>query len=74
MARVEAAGIRLVIDRDKVNELIEAWERVAATRKSVVDDVHAVPGKGLRVITPETSQLAEDFTDPPEAAEGDPRR
>ena len=60
MARVEAAGIRLVIDRDKVNELIEAWERVAATRKSVVDDVHAVPGKGLRVITPETSQLAED--------------
>ena len=40
MARVKAAGIRLVIDRDKVNELIEAWERVAATEKSVVDDVH----------------------------------
>ena len=60
MARVEAAGIRLVIHRDKVNELIEAWERVAATRKSVVDDVHAVPGRGLRVITPETFQLAED--------------
>ena len=43
MARVEAAGVRLIIDRDKVEELIEEWERVAATEKSVVDDVHPVP-------------------------------
>ena len=60
MARVEAAGIRLMIARDKVSELIEAWERVAATRKSVVDDIHPVPEKGLRIITPATSELAED--------------
>lgn len=60
MAGVEAAGIRLIIEQDKVNELIEAWERVAATRKSVVDDIHPVPGKGLRIITPATSELADD--------------
>ena len=60
MARVEEAAIRLVIDRDKVDELIEAWERVAATLTSVVDDVHPVPQGGLRVITPETLRLAED--------------
>ncbi len=30
MARVEAAGIRLVIDRDTVRELSEAWMRVAS--------------------------------------------
>ena len=60
MAKVEAAAIRLVIDRDKVEELIEVWERVAATRKSVVDDRHTVPGTGLRVVTPDTFQLAED--------------
>lgn len=60
MAGVEAAGIRLIIEQDRVNELIEAWERVAATQKSVVDDIHPVPEKGLRVITPETFQLAED--------------
>ncbi len=59
MARVEAAAIRLVIDRDKVDELIEAWERVAATEKSVVDDVHPVPERGLRIISPATSELAE---------------
>ena len=58
MAMVEAAAIRLVIDRDRVNELIEAWGRVAATQKSVVDDV-ALPGSGLRVVTPETFDLAE---------------
>lgn len=60
MARVEAAAIRLVIDRNKVEELIAVWEPVAATRKSVVDDRHAVPGTGLRVVTPDTVQLAED--------------
>ena len=59
MARVEAAAIRLVIDRDKVNQLIEAWERVAATQKSVVDDIHPVPERGLRIVTPATSELAE---------------
>ena len=59
MAKVEAAGIRLVIDRSKVEELIEAWERAAATKKSVVDDIHPVPERGLRIITPETSELAE---------------
>ena len=60
MAKVEEAAIRLVIDRDKVDKLIEAWERVAATLTSVVDDVHPVPRGGLRVITPETLRLAED--------------
>ena len=59
MARVEAAGIRLTIERDKVNELIEAWERVAATEKSVVDDIHPVSESGLRIITSATSELAE---------------
>lgn len=59
MARVEAAGIRLVIDRETVEELSELWERVAATEKSVVDDVHPVPEKGLRIVTPATSELAE---------------
>lgn len=59
MARVEAAGIRLVIDRDTVRELSEAWMRVAATRKSVVDDAHPGRGQGLRTITAATSELAE---------------
>ncbi len=35
----DATETALVIDRDKVDELIEAWERVAATLTSVVDDV-----------------------------------
>ena len=60
MVRVEDAGIRLIIEQDKVNELIEAWERVAATRKSVEDDIHPVPERGVRIITPATWQLAED--------------
>ena len=60
MARVEEAAIRLGIDRDKIDELIEAWERVAATLRSVVDEMHPVPERGLRVITHETLQLAED--------------
>ena len=60
MARVEAAAIRLVIDRDKVTELIEAWERVAATTESVMDDIHPAPdGGGPRIITPATWDLAE---------------
>ena len=59
MANVEEAGIRLVIDRDRVDELIEAWERVAATEESVVDDIHPVPETGVRIIASETSELAE---------------
>ena len=59
MAGVEAAAIRLVIDRDKVTELVEAWERVAATTKSVADDIRPAPGRGLRVITPAAWELAE---------------
>ena len=59
MDRVEAAGIRLVIDRDKVTELAEAWERVAATVEAVADDIHPVPDSGLRIIKPETWELAE---------------
>ena len=59
MAKVEAAGIRLVIHPDKVDELIEAWDRAAATERSVIDDVHPVPDMGLRIIAPETSELAE---------------
>ena len=59
MDRVEAAGIRLVIDRDKVTELAEAWERVAATMESVADDIHPVPDSGLRIIKPATWELAE---------------
>ena len=39
--------------------MIDAWERVAATEKSVVDDIHPVPERGLRIITPATSELAE---------------
>ena len=53
-------GIRLIIEQDKVNELIEAWERFAATWKSVEDDIHPVREKGIRIITPATSELAED--------------
>ena len=60
MAGVEAAGIRLIIEQDKVNELIEAWERFAATWKSVEDDIHPVHEKGIRIITPATWELAED--------------
>ena len=39
--------------------MIEAWERAAATERSVIDDVHPVPDRGLRIIAPETSELAE---------------
>ena len=59
MANVEEAGIRLVIDRDRVDELIEAWERIAATEESVVDDIHPVPETGVRIIASETSELGE---------------
>ena len=59
MANVEEAGIRLVIDRDRVDELIEAWECVAATEESVVDDIHPVSETGVRIIASETSELAE---------------
>ena len=58
MANVEEAGIRLVIDRDRVDELIDVWERVAATWESVVDDIHPVREAGLRIIASETSKLA----------------
>ena len=59
MANVEEAGIRLVIDRDRVDELIQVWERVAATEESVVDDIHPVPETGVRIIAPETSEPQE---------------
>ncbi|MCY4397770.1 MAG: type II toxin-antitoxin system VapC family toxin [Gemmatimonadetes bacterium] len=59
MANVEEAGIRLVIDRDRVDELSEVWERVDATRESVMDDIHPVPETGVRIIASETSKLAE---------------
>ncbi len=59
MADLKEAGIRLVIDRDRVEELCEVWERVDATMASVVDDFHPVPKTGLRIIAAETSQLAE---------------
>ena len=39
--------------------MTEAWERAAATKKSVVDDIHPVPDSGLRITTPEPSELAE---------------
>lgn len=59
MADLKEAGIRLVIDRDRVEELSAVWERVDATKESVVDDFHPVPETGLRIIAPATSRLAE---------------
>ena len=59
MADLKEAGIRLVIGRNTVEELSEVWERVEATRESVVDDFHPVPETGVRIIAAETSQLAE---------------
>ena len=58
MAKVEAAGIRLVIDQDKVMELIEVWERRDATRKSVVDDINPDTGQEFRLITGEATRFA----------------
>jgi predicted nucleic acid-binding protein len=58
MARVEAAGIRLVIERDTVEELIELWEREDATRRSVEDDIHPDTGQEFRLITGEATKLA----------------
>ena len=60
MARVAAASVRLVIDHDTVEKLIEVWERRNATRKSVEDDVHPRAGRGLRIITAETSRFAKE--------------
>lgn len=59
MADLKEAGIRLVIDPARVDELIEVWERVDATRKSVTDDIHPVREKKVRIIAGATSELAE---------------
>ncbi len=60
MAKVEAAGVRLVIDHDAVEELIEVWERRDATRKSVEDDIHPDTEQGFRIIAGETSRFAKE--------------
>ena len=59
MADLKEAGIRLVIDPARVDELIEVWERVDATRESVIDDIHPVRENAVRIIAGATSELAE---------------
>lgn len=58
MAKVEAAAFRLVISRAKVVELIEAWNRFAATEKSVLADLYSASREGLSLVGPEASRLA----------------
>ena len=64
MAGLKEAGIRLVIDRDRVEELSEVWERVDVTRESVVDDVHPVRERGVRIIAGEIPAARGDLTRP----------
>ena len=59
MAGLKEAGIRLVVDRARVEELSAVWEYVEATMERVVDDVHPVRERGVRIIAGETLQLAE---------------
>lgn len=58
MAGVEAAAFRLVISRAKLEELVRACDRFAATDKSVADDLRPSPGERLRIVSAEISRLA----------------
>ena len=58
MARIEAAGVRLIISPEKVAELIEAWDRFMATWDSVLKDTFSSAStEGFRIITPEHREL-----------------
>ena len=53
MARIEAAGVRLIIRPDRVTELIDAWERFRATWDSVLRDTFSAETReGPRTISP----------------------
>ena len=59
MARIEAAGVRLIISPGKVAELIEAWDRFMATWDSVLEDTFSsAPTGGPRIISPEHRDMA----------------
>ncbi|WP_420634194.1 type II toxin-antitoxin system VapC family toxin [Candidatus Palauibacter sp.] len=59
MARIEAAGVRLIIRPGKVAELIEAWDRFMATWDSVLEDTFSPAStEGPRIISPEHRDLA----------------
>ena len=62
MAAIEAAGVRLIIGPESVGELIQAWDRLAATEKSVLEDTFAGESTaGVRIITPEHGRMVENF-------------
>ncbi|WP_420462852.1 type II toxin-antitoxin system VapC family toxin [Candidatus Palauibacter sp.] len=65
MARIEAAGVRLIISPETVTELIEAWDRFAATWDSVLEDIFSAESaestEGLRIVKPEHRNLVENL-------------
>jgi predicted nucleic acid-binding protein len=59
MARIEAAGVRLIISPGKVAELIEAWDRFMATWDSVLEDTFSpASSEGSRTISLEHRDIA----------------
>ena len=62
MARIEAAGVRLIIGPSKVAELIDAWDRFMATWDSVLEDIFSPESpEGPRVISPEQQRLVKNL-------------
>ena len=62
MDRIEAAGARLTIGSETVAELIEAWDRFAATLDSVQEGIlSARATQGLRIISPEHQKVVDDI-------------
>lgn len=62
MARIEAAGVRLIIRPDRVTELIDAWDRFMATWDSVLRDTFSAETReGPGTISPEHRDLARDL-------------
>ena len=69
--RIEAAATAVVISREKIHELVAAYETYAATEQFVVD---SIPKSGnLKILTPEDPRSIPGFSRQP-AARGPGRR
>ncbi len=64
MARIEAAGVRLIISPEKVAELIEAWDRFMATWDSVLKDTFSPESRERpRILSPAHRDLAKELVE-----------
>lgn len=64
MDRIEAAGARLIIAPETVAELIEAWDRFAATLDSVQEDILSRRAtQGRRILSPEQQKVVDDLVE-----------